>query len=334
MILVTGGTGLVGAQLLFDLSSAGKKVRAMRRSTSKDSVVNLLFADNRELLSNIQWVEGDTTDVYSVLEAMKDVDEVYHCAANVSFLPSNIGQMMKTNIEGTANMVNTALECGVKKFCHVSSVAALGRVEENILINETVVWKRSKNNSNYAISKYGGEREVWRAVEEGLNAVIVNPTIILGAGDWKSGSTAMFRQLWNGMKFYSEGMMGFVDVRDVTQCMIQLMQKNCFAQRYIINAENISYHNLFNLITDSFQKPRTNIPINKFLSEVGWRAEALRCFLLRQKPFITKETARNSQLRWKYSNEKIKKELGIEFIPIKESVERTTKLFLKEVGAG
>ena len=329
MILVTGGTGIVGARVLFDLVSSGKKVRALRRLTSQDDILNMVFEGQSNLLNQIEWVEGTVTDVYDVMEAMKDVVEVYHCAAKVSFHGDDRDEIMKVNVNGTANMVNIALEQGVKKFCHVSSIAALGRVEENKMMDENVFWKSSKYNSTYAISKYNGEREVWRAKEEGLNVVIVSPSIIIGPGNWKTGSSTMFRQIWNGMKFYSEGVNGFVDVRDVSTCMIGLMEKNIFGERFIVNSENLSYKQIFNMIADSFQKPRPAIKVNGTLSELGWRAEALRSFITRKQPFITKETARNSQLKWFYSNEKIKKALSINFIPVKQSIEDCAKVFSK-----
>lgn len=331
MILVTGGTGIVGARALFDLVSSGKKVRALRRLTSQDDILNMVFEGHGNLLNEIEWVEGTVTDVYDVMEAMKDVDEVYHCAAKVSFYGDDRDEIMKVNVGGTANMVNTALELGVKKFCHVSSIAALGRVEENKMMDENVFWKASKYNSTYAISKYNGEREVWRAKEEGLNVVIVSPSIIIGPGNWKTGSSAMFRQIWNGMRFYSDGVNGFIDVRDVSACMRGLMEKNIFGERFIVSSENLSYGEIFNMIADSFQKPRPTIKVNGMLSELGWRAEALRCFITRKQPFITKETARNSQLKWFYSNEKIKKTLGINFIPVADAIADCAKIFVKQV---
>jgi dihydroflavonol-4-reductase len=327
MILVTGGTGLLGAQLLFDLTNSGEKVRALKRETSRMDTINLLFEGQQHLFQNIEWVNGDVTDYFTVREAMKGVKEVYHCAALVSFIPSEKNKMMKINSEGTAHIVNAAMEEGVEKFCYASSVAALGRVDENTVIHEKFAWKPSKYNSNYAISKYNGEREVWRAIEEGLNAVIVNPTIIIGAGDWKTGSSQMFGQINKGFRFYSEGINGFVDASDVTKCMIVLMDRNKFGKRFIIVSENLSYHSVFNMIADSLGKKRPGIKVTKFLSGLGWRLEALRTFILRNQPMITKETANNSQLHWYYSNEKIKKEIGIEFMPIKESVKRVAKLF-------
>jgi dihydroflavonol-4-reductase len=329
MILVTGGTGLLGAQLLFDLAKSGKKVRALKRATSSLATVQLLFLGQEQLLNNIEWIDGDVQDYFSIRNAMNGVSEVYHCAAMVSFFPQDRKEMMKINAEGTAHMVNAAIEEGVKKFCYVSSVAALGRIDEDKIIDETFIWKASKNNSNYAISKYSGEREVWRAVEEGLNAVIVNPTIILGAGDWKTSSAQMFGQMWKGFKFYSEGINGFVDATDVTKCMLALMEKGSFHQRFIIVSENLSYHRVFDMIADRFGKPRPSIKVNRILSNIGWRLEWLRTLILQNQPLITKETAHNSQLRWYYSNEKIKKELAIEFMPVKDSVERVANLFLK-----
>ena len=332
MILVTGGTGLVGARLLYDLTLEGRNVRALRRKNSTDKILDLVFSEKPSLKDRIEWFEGDVTDVHDVLESMNGVEEVYHCAAKVSFHSSEYREIMKVNVEGTANMVNMAMESGVKKFCHVSSIAALGRVEENKVMNEQVMWKSSKYNSMYAVSKYSGEREVWRAMEEGLNAVIVSPAIIVGPGDWKTGSSAMFSQVYNGMKYYSLGVNGFVGVNDVTLYMRKLMEKNISGQRYIVSAENKTYQEIFNMIADSFQRPRPTIKVNGTLSELGWRAEALRSFFLRRIPFITRETARNSQLKWFYTSEKIVNAVGNYFTPLQQSVDDTSRLFLKSQG--
>jgi dihydroflavonol-4-reductase len=331
MILVTGGTGLVGARLLYDLTLEGKKVRALRRKNSTDTLLDLVFSEKPSLKESIEWFEGDVTDVNDVLESMQNVDEVFHCAAKVSFHSSEYKEIMKVNVQGTANMVNMAMEAGVKKFCHVSSIAALGRVEENKVMNEQVMWKSSKHNSMYAVSKYSGEREVWRGMEEGLNAVIVSPAIIVGPGDWKSGSSAMFKQVYDGMKYYSLGVNGFVGVKDVTLYMRKLMEKNLFGQRYIISAENRTYQEIFNMIADSFQKSRPTIKVNGTLSELGWRAEALRSFFMRRIPFITRETARNSQLKWFYTSEKIINAVGNFFTPLRESIEESSALYLKSL---
>ncbi len=330
MILVTGGTGLVGSQLLFDLVKAGDHVRALKRNPGNMDVVKRIFRGREDLLQQIEWVEGDVTDVFSLDDAMKGVKQVYHCAALVSFVRSDFRRMLKINTEGTANMVNIAMEAGVGRFCYVSSTAALGRSEENKILTEQSTWKTSTNNSGYAISKYGAEREVWRAIEEGLGAYIVNPSIIIGPGNLHWGSTALFGEVRKGLKFYPTGSSGFVDVRDVTKCMIQLMKKNVQAERFIISAENIPYRDVINFIADGFGKPKPTIRVGNFLSEIGWRVESVRKMLSNAKPMITKETARNGQRNWKYSNEKIKKELATEFIPVRDSIHHVCETFLNE----
>jgi len=320
---------LLGAQLLFDLAKAGKKVRALRRATSSNYTLNLVFSEQPTLLNQIEWIEGDVTDIPSLLIAMDGIEEIYHCAAYVSFQPGDYQKLMKVNVEGTANMVNIALEKGVKKFCHVSSVAALGRMEENKPIDESAIWKESKINAAYAISKYASEREVWRGIEEGLNAVIINPSIIIGAGDWKSGSSQMFTQVWKGLRFYTDGVTGFVDAGDVSKCMMQLMERNILGERFIISSENLSFRSVIGSIATQLNKPKPSIRATAFLREIAWRAEAVRKFFTGHLPLITKETARTSEHKWYPSNEKIKKTLGIEFISVEESIARTAKIFLK-----
>ena len=234
MILVTGGTGLVGTHLLYDLVRSGKKVRALKRNSSDISSVKKVFSyyssDVDELMKEIEWVNADLLDVYTLLDVMEGVTDVYHCAAMVSFEPKHIDEMLRVNIEGTANMVNAALEKGIRKFCHISSIATVGRSEHGAVSTEETFWKSSPDNSNYAISKYGAEREVWRAAEEGLNVVIVNPSLIIGAGNWQQSSSNMFSKAYKGIKFYTDGENGFVDVRDVASVAIKLMESKicCF----------------------------------------------------------------------------------------------------------
>lgn len=330
MILVTGGTGLVGSQLIYDLLQAGKRVRAMRRQNSSMLILRRIFFTRPELLDDIEWMEGDVTDPYSVREALEGVSEVYHSAGMISFQPSDFREMMRINSQGTANMVNLSLETGVKRFCHISSIAALGRLEENKPITESSVWKTSRTNSNYAISKYSAEREVWRAMEEGLPAVIVNPGVIIGPGDWNSGSSALFRQVWNGLSFYTEGMTGFIDVRDVSSCCIQLMEKNLMGRRFILTAENLSYRQVLTLIASGFKRKVPAYKARIWMSELLWRLEAIRIVLTGSKPLITKETSRNSRKKWLYSNQRIKETLQYDFIPVEKSVSDTCEIYLRE----
>ena len=334
MIFVTGGSGLVGSHLLFDLVSSGKQVRALIRKNSSTELTKKIFGyysnDSEKLMNSIDWVEGDVMDIYSLYEAMEDVDKVYHAAALVSFHASDQKEMMKTNIDGTANIVNACLYKNIKKLCYVSSIASLGRTDNDEFIDEETQWKNSGNNSKYSISKYGAEREVWRGTIEGLPAVIVNPSVIIGPGDWKKGSSQLFQQVWNGLKFYTNGVNGYVDVRDVSKAMILLMDSDIVNSRYVISSENIDYLQLFTMISGGLNKKIPSIKANLFLSQIAWRAEKLRSSITGKKPLITKETARTAFHKYYYSNEKIKKALNFEFIPMPQSISETSKLFLRE----
>jgi len=350
MILVTGGTGLLGSRLIYDLVRSGEKVRAIKRPTSDLATIKNLFnyysPSEKNLIENIEWVEGDVTDMFSLLEAMQGVSEVYHCAAMVSFNPKARDKMMKVNIEGTANVVNACLEKGVEKLCYASSVAAIGnpvvtkRVSENghaspdrpiVEITENTTWIASPKNSNYTISKYASEQEVWRGIEEGLNAVIVNPSIIIGPGNWKKSSANMFPRVWKGLKYYTTGINGFVDVRDVSKSMISLMNSEIKNERFIITSENMSFKTVFDHIAEFLGKEKARKKISPLLTEILWRTEKIRSWITGSRPFITKEIAREASLQHFYSNKKIKQMISLEFIPIDRSIEDTAEFFLEEM---
>jgi dihydroflavonol-4-reductase len=335
VILVTGGTGLVGSHLLFDLCKSGKKVRALKRGSSNIANVKKVFSyyvsDPDKLLQNIEWVEADLLDIYSLECLMEGVEDIYHCAAMVSFEPKYEAEMMRTNIEGTANMVNAALMKGVRKFCHVSSIATIGRSDHVEQFTEELFWKLSPEHSNYAISKYGAEREVWRASEEGLDVVIVNPSLIIGAGNWQQSSSDLFAKSYKGLSFYTEGENGFVDVRDVSSLMIALMESTVKNQRYILNSENSSYKLFFDSVHKAFGKPLPRIKVGKVLSNIAWRAEKLRSLLMGAAPFITKETASSAHRISRFSNKKIKNVFpDYTFISLEQSIKDTCTLFIKD----
>ena len=348
MIFITGCTGLVGSHLVAELASESISL-SVNKSISSESEsifrVKLLCRKNSDLSllnrvlkrygfnnipDDIEFVYGDVTD-YDILEdAMKDVDEVYHCAAVVSFNPSDKNNLMIVNIEGTKNMVNAALHCGVKKFCHVSSIAALGRSLEGEPIDENSPWSQSKNNSIYAISKHEAEMEVWRGIAEGLNATIVNPSLILGAGRWDSSSCELFTTIAKGFPFYTTGINGFVDVKDVARAMIALMENEKFGQRYCLNGALISYERLFNLMAENFNVKAPYIKVGKSLSEIAWRIFWLIGKLQGKKPLITKETARTATRKYSYSSKKIIEELDFKFTPIQDSIKEICNIFLTE----
>lgn len=335
MILVTGGTGLVGSHLLYDLVKSGKRVRAIKRSDNNISTIKKVFSyysDNADdLFSKIEWVESDVLDIHSLLEAMEGVTEVYHCAAMVSFATKKHDTMLKVNIEGTANVVNAALEKKIKKLCYASSIAALGKYGGKKEIDEETFWKSSPDNSVYSISKYGAEREVWRGVQEGLTTVIVNPSIIVGPGNWARSSSNMFMTAYKGLKYYTDGVSGFVDVRDVSKTMIQLMDSTIQNERFIVSAENAGYKKFFDLACENLRKKKPHTKVGRPLSEFAWRTEALRSKLSGTNPLITRETARAAHQINYFSNEKVKKILNVDFIPLEQSVKDTCKLFLKDL---
>jgi len=325
MIFITGATGLVGSHLTLELIRSGQTVRALKRPGSSLEMVKKVFSlylDQPEVMfSNIEWVDGDILDIYSLEDAMKGVDEVYHCAALVSFLPQDRKRLIKINTEGTANVVNAALEKKVRKLCYVSSIAALGRPENQTdLIDENLVWKTSRHNSVYAISKYGAEREVWRGTAEGLDAVIVNPSIVLGVAGPGMGSSRIFNVVQEGLKFYPPGKNGFVDVRDVVRAMVLLMNNQIYNERFILSVENLQYKRLFELMAAALGKPAPRIKVNTIMSGLAWQLEKLRSKVTGEKPLITRETAHTAVQQYEYSNEKIKKALDFEFTPIEETI--------------
>ncbi|MBR2051340.1 MAG: NAD-dependent epimerase/dehydratase family protein [Bacteroidales bacterium] len=327
MIFITGCTGLLGSHLVAEIvkgqkSKVKSQIKLLCRENSDLSLLKKVLSryDFDEIPNNIEFVYGDILDYDVLEEAMRDVDEVYHCAAVVSFDASDKNSLMLVNVEGTKNMVNAALQCGVKKFCHVSSIAALGRALEGETIDENSPWTHSKNNSVYSNSKHEGEMEVWRGIAEGLNATIVNPSLILGAGKWDSSSCELFNTIAKGFPFYTTGINGFVDVKDVARAMIMLMENNKFGQRYCLNGALISYQDLFKLMADNFKVKAPYIKVGKFLSEIAWRVFWLIGKIKGKKPLITKETARTATRRYSYSSAKIIKELNFTFTPIEESV--------------
>jgi dihydroflavonol-4-reductase len=299
MILVTGGAGLLGRTLVKMLLADGEKVKAIVNKTAIEDLSN----------PNLAIVNADILDVYALEDAMQNVTEVYHCAAIVSFSPKDAQKLYKINVEGTANVVNACLNAGVRKLVHVSSVAALGKMSVGKPISETSQWIESKSNSLYGHSKYLGELEVWRGIAEGLNAVIINPTIILGAGNWNEGSTKLFKSVYDGFPYYTTGTNGFVDVEDVATIMIELMQSEVTAERFIINAENATYQNVLSNMAMGFGKKIPQKKVTPFLAAITWRLASLKSVITQSTPLITRETAQTSLATTLYDNSKLLKAL-------------------------
>lgn len=330
-VLITGATGLVGSAVVHRFLSENHTVFAMYRSGSDRSL--LTESDDR-----IQWFEGDVLDISALETAMKGIDFVVHSAALVSFVPRDRKMMYKVNIEGTANVVNACLKYKISKLCHVSSIAALGRPDarkivpgQEVLLDETQRWEDSPENSEYAKTKYLAELEIWRGIAEGLNAVIVNPTLILGEGDWNKSSTQIFRYVYQEKPFYTPGVANYVDVQDVAEIVFRLLFSDISAERFLLSAGSISYQDLFNTIADAMKKKRPKLRVGAWLAAIIWRVEAFRTWLMGTKPLITKETAQSGARRIRYNNNKIKNALGFSFQPIEKTVARVSESLLRKI---
>ena len=326
MNLVTGGTGLVGCHIIIDLLKQNKQVRALKRENSNIELVTTVFKHyNLEELSNkIEWVDGDVLDIPSLESAIEGVTNIYHSAAIVSFNKKHFKKMYEVNVQGTANIVNVALSNNVKKIGHISSIAAIGRGPNNLFTEENK-WKTDKKNSYYAITKYCAEREIWRAEQEGLSAVIVNPGIIFGPSSWHRSSTTLFKQVSRGLPRYTLGTNGFVDVRDVSKAIVQLMDSEISSERFILVGKNLSYKEIFNKIAASLNKPAPNKEAKKWMMQLAWRYESIRAAIRRKSPAITKETAMTACEKYIYDSSKIENKINFEFSSIDDAIKNTAR---------
>lgn len=337
MILVTGGTGLVGSHLLLNLVQSGHRVRATYRK--KDTInrakhVFSYYTDKVDsLFSHIEWVQADITEIPSLLNAFIDITHVYHCAAYISFDPKYYHTLRKTNIEGTANIVNLCLSHNIKKLCHVSSIAAIGAIDTKKINTEESSWNKEEDHSVYAITKYGSELEVWRGCQEGLNIVIVNPGIIIGPGYWRLGSGHFFKRIARGMTHYTTGVTGFVAIEDVIQIMVSLMQSTLVNERYIVVAENLSFKDFFNKIANALKVDPPIKRASAFLLEIAWRMDWLRCKLKGKHRKLVKQSVKTLQRVSKFDNSKIKTALNYSFKPIDTSIASTSHYFLNDEDA-
>lgn len=321
MIFITGASGLVGSHLVKQLVKEGKKVRALYRSA-------IPAIDGAE---GVEWFKGDILDVISLEEAMEGVEEVYHCAAVVSFNPQKKDLLHLANVEGTVNIVNACLQADIRKLVFVSSVAALGRIREDKPIDESMNWSEETSNSEYGKTKYFAEIEVWRGIGEGLNAVIVNPVIILGAGNWEKGSSGIFKSAYDEFPWYTEGTSGFVDVADVVKAMMMLMQSEIQAERFILCAENLAYRDVFTQIANCFGKRAPHRKVTPLLAAIVWRLEALKAKFTGKDPLLTKETAETAAAKVQFDNSKLKQFLpDFTYTPVAASLKRVCAELLKK----
>lgn len=316
MILVTGATGLVGSHLLVQLLQENEEVKALFRSEKQIEKVKNVFAfyNQLTLFDKINWVKGDITDIPSLEIAFKNITHVYHCAALISFDPSDEDKLRKINIEGTANVVNCCIDFGIKKLCHVSSIAALGNPKEHeTTITEETEWNPEELHSDYAITKYGAEMEVFRGHQEGLEIVIVNPGVIFGYGFPKRGSDIIIQSVKKGLSFYTKGTIGIVSVEDVVKCMISLVKSNSNGERFTLVGENIKTKKLLDFIAEKLNVKKTSIEATKSIMAIAWRMDWLISKLLNRKRRLTRITSEAALSETTFDTSKIESNLKFEF---------------------
>ena len=340
MILVTGGTGLLGSHLLCELARDHKNIVAVKRSSSNLEEVKRVFSyygqEAEELFSRVVWVDVNLCSQLDLESVLERVDQVYHCSAMVSFDPRERRKMIAYNVDSTASVVNACQAAGVRKLVHVSSSSTIGRSAEGTKANETMIWTRTKHSSGYSISKFKSEMEVWRGIEDGLNAVIVNPTIILGPGFWDHGSSSMFSRISKGLRVATPGITGFVGIQDVVTAMTTLMASDISGERFILNSGNHSFLEVFRMISGALQlygkhpKSRRHFrtvsatPLDilaKLDSVVG---------IITGTRHLTSEQVYSAFSVAKFSNEKIRKAIRIEFTPIVEVIDKVASIYVKE----
>lgn len=327
MVFVTGATGFLGSYLTRLLLAKGQQVRALKRTSSDFSLLG-------DKANHVDWIEGDVLDISSLESAMKDVKKVYHCAAVISLVPSEADYMMKVNVEGTSNVMNAALQAGVEKLLHVSSIAAFGVAPPGVTIDENFSDPNIQKSFSYYCSKQYGEREAWRANAEGLKVVIACPSTILGAGWWDEEPNSLFREVHGGLKFYVSSTMGFVDVRDVAECLYQLMESVHEGEKFIVSSENLSFKDIIFQMADEMNLKRPELEAGPRLLSLAWRLEAVKSFFTKKRPVVTSESARISSISFAFNNEKITKSLGFRFRPMKETIAESAKIFLQSIEEG
>lgn len=324
MIAITGANGLLGSYVVRSLIDAELPFVALKRKNSDLSAL-------ADVGDSIQWREADVTDYDSLLEAFSDVTGVIHTAAIVSYRKRDKEKIQAINVEGTRHVVNACLQLGIPRLLHVSSVAALGKERGQTYIDENNKWIEGARVSNYAISKYHAELEVWRGHEEGLKTIMINPSVILAPSDWEKSSSQLFKYAWQQRPFYTDGSFSAVDVRDVASCIVRLYQSPIEAERFILTSDSISYFNFFRLAAENFCKKAPTVRVGKSMLQAAAIVEAVRGFITGSDPLVTTETAQLAGKNFTYSNEKVKKALHVDFQSIENTIKWCCEEYMKKL---
>lgn len=332
MIFITGATGFLGAHLLYHLLKENNEVLVLKRPESRIDYIRKIFTtygkEVDKLFDKIQWMEGDVTDYASLIQIEQPIEKIYHLAAMVSFDPRDREKLLETNVLGTSNMIDFALERNISEFIHMSSVAALDPVKADQYVTEKQFGNNPERKSVYAESKFKSELEVWRGIEEGLKALILNPSVVIGPGMSGNSSGKIFSSIKNGLSFYPGGITGFVDVRDVCKIILELTEKEAYNERFIINEGNYSYRKLFAIIAHEYGIKEPTKRLKPYLSQLLYKLDWTKSALTGKKRILTKELHQSMHNKTLFSNDKLQKTLNHPFIPIEQTVQDTLKHLL------
>jgi len=319
---------------LYELAARGHSLRALYHSPDKLDRVRKVFgfycSDPDVLLKHIEWLQGDIRDTFFISDALQHITHVYHTAGLISFNEKDKRRLMEINVNGTSNLVNACLEQGVQKLCHVSSIASLGEAQPGEPITENMIWSPGSSASSYSVSKFKGEMEVWRGIHEGLNAVIVNPSVIVGPGMWFSQGASLLKQVRKGLVYFPAGAGGYVDVRDVAHAMVLLTESNATGERYTINSQNLSHREIINYMAEAMNKTLPSRRLTSLIIKLACSYEYMRALITGKSPRITLKTMDVASQTTSYSNQKILS-FPIQFISIRESIQFAVELYLKEI---
>jgi nucleoside-diphosphate-sugar epimerase len=325
MILVTGSTGLLGSHLLVELSLSYDKIRASYRVEEKIRQVEKLFrfylkGQYQKFFERIEWVKCDLSNFSELEDLFRGIEMVYHCSGKVSFYKSDFNSCLQNNKYVTSNIVNFSIHHRVKKLCYVSSTAAIG-VNSKAKTTELDIWENGKSISGYSVSKFSAEKEVWRGIEEGLNAVIINPCVILGPGNWNESSLTIFKTAEKGISFYPSGRNAIVDARDVAKSMLLLMESSIHSERFLCTGVNITFRDLFSNLCLKFGKKAPSISVPRWLTLLVAFISETTSRLTGRKSGISIETAYSAYKSIEYDNSKLRKAIDVEFHTLEETID-------------
>lgn len=333
-IAVTGGTGLIGSYLVAELLKRGCRIRLlvrdMRRVGQLHKTLSRMEADS--YFGRIEFYETELNNPHTLAAALTDMEVVFHCAALVTFDPERADEVVLVNTEITTHVVNACLQCGVGLMVHISSIATLGNCRlGQRAIDETCILNNPVGRSPYSVSKIYAENAVQRGMVEGLRAVIVNPSVVIGEGDLNSSSSRLVAYAMHRRVFYTKGVKGYVDVRDVARAAVRLAETpQAVGKRFIVSAENLSFGALFSMAARVSGHRPPLIPLGRRVLTGIYKVEKLRNKWFGRRPILSEALIANACDMSYYDNSRMKNLLNFTYTPIRETLERVIRYYKRQ----